>query len=473
MEELILKSELGSIVAPAGCGKTQLIINVLRRNQSKPYLVLTHTTAGVSALKKRLARERIPSKNYSVATIDGWLIKLAHSFKGSCRIESAMDNPKQYYPEVRRAVLKYLTSGALNCSLKASYSRLLVDEYQDCDVIQHALIKALATVLPTTIFGDPMQCIFDFGRRNAMPEWKMCIEHDFPLLGELSKPWRWENAGAPRLGQWILDIREQLMQGRRIDLLSCPEYVTWHSLTGQLQGDLTNQRNVQNYILNHNPHDTMLVIGSSVNELSRHQYAQGSSRLEVVEQVQLGSVMVAASMFDQQVGLQLVKSLLDVAASMITNIEVSRTLNRVNSILAKKNKVSAFPYETALCVLAIEYNRRNLLTALELLPLKPKTRVYRRIAYEALKDAVSQSISLPLQTITEAASIIRERIRHNGDKRVPSRAIGSTLLLKGLETDHCIILDAQGNGMNTRNLYVALSRGAKSITVFSASRYVG
>ncbi len=54
MEDLILESRLSSIVAPAGCGKTQLIVNILRRNQPKPYLVLTHTTAGVSALKNGL-----------------------------------------------------------------------------------------------------------------------------------------------------------------------------------------------------------------------------------------------------------------------------------------------------------------------------------------------------------------------------------------------------------------------------------
>lgn len=472
MEDLILESKLSSIVAPAGCGKTQLIINILRRNQPKPYLVLTHTTAGVSALKKRLNSEHIPSKNYSVATIDGWLIRIAYSFRGSCHVRSTMEDPKLFYPEIRQAVLKYLNSGSLNNILKASYSRLLVDEYQDCDITQHALIKALATVLPTTIFGDPMQCIFDFGRRNAMPEWKMCIGQDFPLLGELSTPWRWKNAETPRLGQWILNVREELMRGRPVDLLSCPEYVAWHRLTGLQQVDLANQRSIQHSILNKYPNDSMLVIGSSVDELSRHKYAQGTSRIEVVEKVQLDSVMLAASMFDQLAGFQLIKSLLDVAASMITNIEVPHTLRRVTSILSKRNKTVPFPHEQALCKLAIEGNRRNLLTVLELLPLKSGTRIYRKTAYEALKDTVTHSISQPSQTIAEAASVIRERIRHNGDKRIPRRAIGSTLLLKGLETDHCLILDAQGKGMNAKNFYVALSRGAKSITIFSADRYI-
>ena len=71
----------------------------------------------------------------------------------------------------------------------------------------------------------------------------------------------------------------------------------------------------------------------------------------------------------------------------------------------------------------------------------------------------------------QAAEVIREQRRHQGDRRIPTRAIGSTLLLKGLEADHALILDA--GAMNAHNLYVALSRGAKSITVFSNNNIVG
>jgi DNA helicase IV len=90
----------------------------------------------------------------------------------------------------------------------------------------------------------------------------------------------------------------------------------------------------------------------------------------------------------------------------------------------------------------------------------------------ALKESVSIAISSPTISVFEAASSVRERLRHQGDKRIPNRAIGSTLLLKGLEADHCMILDAQANGMNANNLYVALSRGAKTITIFSRNAYI-
>ena len=78
--EAILGSSRGLIVAPAGCGKTHLITETLAVTDDKPYLVLTHTTAGVAALKQRLKRLGVPNKNYVVSTIDGWARHIANIF---------------------------------------------------------------------------------------------------------------------------------------------------------------------------------------------------------------------------------------------------------------------------------------------------------------------------------------------------------------------------------------------------------
>ena len=46
-------------------------------------------------------------------------------------------------------------------------------------------------------------------------------------------------------------------------------------------------------------------------------------------------------------------------------------------------------------------------------------------------------------------------------RQLPKNAIGSTLLLKGLEADHVVVLNA--SDLDARNLYVAMTRGAKSV----------
>ena len=51
-------------------------------------------------------------------------------------------------------------------------------------------------------------------------------------------------------------------------------------------------------------------------------------------------------------------------------------------------------------------------------------------------------------------------------RQLPKRAIGSTLLLKGLEADHVIVLNA--DSLDAANFYVAITRGAKSITSCSS-----
>jgi DNA helicase-2/ATP-dependent DNA helicase PcrA len=51
----LLAISRGTVTAPAGCGKTHLIAEALTRHGSgKPILVLTHTNAGVVALRGRL-----------------------------------------------------------------------------------------------------------------------------------------------------------------------------------------------------------------------------------------------------------------------------------------------------------------------------------------------------------------------------------------------------------------------------------
>lgn len=84
-----------------------------------------------------------------------------------------------FYPSLRRAVRDLVVNGNISEIITATYSRLLVDEYQDCNSEQHELTCALSCLLPTVVFGDPMQCIFNFS--GPMPHWNQTVE-TFSLL---------------------------------------------------------------------------------------------------------------------------------------------------------------------------------------------------------------------------------------------------------------------------------------------------
>lgn len=129
----------GSVTAPAGCGKTQLIADTLTVHaHPRPILVLTHTNAGVSALRARLKRAGVPSAAYRVSTIDGFAMRLIARFPGRSGHNPAileLQRPNTDYPAIRDAARQLLVAGHLRQPLSATYARLLVDEYQDCNLV--------------------------------------------------------------------------------------------------------------------------------------------------------------------------------------------------------------------------------------------------------------------------------------------------------------------------------------------------
>ncbi|MCP3967208.1 MAG: ATP-binding domain-containing protein [Lentisphaerae bacterium] len=52
------------------------------------------------------------------------------------------------------------------------------------------------------------------------------------------------------------------------------------------------------------------------------------------------------------------------------------------------------------------------------------------------------------------------------ENRVPSKCISRTVLLKGLECDCAVVID---EGLDLKNFYVAITRGAKELHIFSES----
>ena len=58
----------------------------------------------------------------------------------------------------------------------------------------------------------------------------------------------------------------------------------------------------------------------------------------------------------------------------------------------------------------------------------------------------------------------RENTRRIG-RKLSKRVIARTILIKGLEFDHAIIMDA--HLFDRKNLYVALTRASKTVTIIS------
>lgn len=454
--------ERGASVAPAGCGKTHSIADALGRYEGPPVLVLTHTNAGVGALRSRL-RGKVPGARFRLATLDGWCLRIVRAFP---RLSGMTLDPlaRIDYPGIQRAALSAVRSGGLDRPLAATYARLVVDEYQDCSNNQHALAVALAERMPTNVLGDPMQRIFDF-RPGDLPDWNAKVLADFPLVATFDKPWRWVNAKETDFGMWILRVRADLLAGRPVDLGAAPVNVRWVKQPADPAARHAKAvRAVQGVKLDDG--EALIVIGDSRSRESRSEFARLSAGLTVVEPVDLGDMISAADGIAAHTGYTRLDQVLRFAKSVMTGVNIPELATRLKVLQTGTARTAATPVEAVCLGFATEDGYAASAYTLEALAIDGR-RVFRRQLHGAMIEALRRAAARPGETLPESAAAIREHYRAAG-RPLPGRGMASTLLVKGLEAEHAVILDA--GVMNPRHLYVAMSRASKSLTIISGSR---
>jgi hypothetical protein len=92
-------------------------------------------------------------------------------------------------------------------------------------------------------------------------------------------------------------------------------------------------------------------------------------------------------------------------------------------------------------------------------------RLIRREAWQGVLGALRLAEVTPGLTVRDAVVKMRNQLRVTG-RHPESRIVARPLLIKGLEFDHAVVVDA--HTYNAHELYVCLTRGSKSLTVVSA-----
>ena len=466
MVDQLLPSKIsnGTITAPAGCGKTHLVAQAIEEHSegNLPLLVLTHTNAGVAALRSRVAKLNVSPRKARIATLDGWSLKLLGAFPSRSEIDPShlnLENPRVDYPAIREGAINIVTKGHIRDIIHSTYSNLIVDEYQDCQPDQHKMVCGLSLDLPTCVLGDPLQSIFNFTKEGTV-DWEKDVLTDFPSAGELTKPWRWILAGNEALGQWLLSIRQTLSNGEQIDLRQAPDCVEWIQLDGN--DDWSKQLRAAN-TRSPDPNGGSLIMAKWPSEQA--EYARKIPGASKVENADLTELQKFASSFSLTDGKPL-GMLIDFAGSVMTGVNRKTIGARLSSILKGTNRNPASDVETAMIKFHQTPSYIQAATVLSEFTRDPGIRVFRqellRTAIKALNSAEGDNED----ALLELAVSIRDQTRFTG-RFIPKKAVGSTLLFKGLEADVSIILEAET--MDHRDLYVALTRGAKKIVVCSKS----
>lgn len=463
----LLAIRRGTVSAPAGCGKTHLIAEALKRHaDEKPALILTHTNAGVVALRQRLDKMGVPVKAYRLATLDGWAMRLIATFPARANCDPkilSLTDPKNQYPAIRKAAAEMLKAKHLGDVLAATYSRLIVDEYQDCSLVQHAIVYYAAQSLPCCVLGDPMQAVFTF--QGQMAHWDDHVCRHFPLAGELTTPWRWKNVDEEDFGKWLLSVREDLKAGRGIDLSKVPSNVTWVRLNGKDDHQL---RLSAGQTKPTSKHGGVLIIGESTKPLSQQQFASQTPGAITVESVDLKDLVLFAK------GLNLNQSdalnqVVNFAQSVMTNVGGADLLRRVDILRRGTNRSPPSETESEALAFAKEPSHLGAINLLAVMGRESGVRTHRPTVLQAAMKALRTCHSTPDTTFYDAAVAAREQNRILG-RPLPQRAVGSTLLLKGLEAEVAVILDP--TTMDACHLYVAMTRGSKKLVICSREQII-
>lgn len=454
------------VVAPAGCGKTQLIAEATRVAEGRQ-LVLTHTHAGVKALKDRMDELRVPHENYRITTLDSFALRFASSYPATSGWTVA-EPEKEQWVQLRPAALKSLKLGAIGEVLTASYAGVFVDEYQDCGQVQHQMVNRLAEVLPCRIVGDPLQAVFaGINSGNNEPLSWGVVTSDFNTLAQLEEPHRWRGKNE-RLGHWLLEIRGALLAGHPIELRGLPflqhQVITpATSRTEQLKTC---------YALSKKAGET--VIGIRDNRRKCHSLAgQLRNVYSVFEDADGSDLLEAARAIEGQTGVKRVEAFVETAQRWLT-LSGHNLDSLVSSLKCNRSPRVKDPAIAAIHPLLVEVRDQAaigaLIPAMKAIEGLPKVMFKSREVWHGLSEGVAKAASTPGLSVRDAIWQRRDLLRRIG-RRPPPRCLSTPLLVKGLECAHAVVLDAS-DFPQAEWIYVALTRASHSLTVLASKTVI-
>lgn len=463
--ETIFAQQTAAVIAPAGHGKTEMIVDMVEYTDSKQ-LLLTHTHAGVDALQKRLNHRGIPKTKYTISTIASFCMKWGMAYCHTSAVDTSLspystkDEVQRYYSQFYDGAKRLFQHKWAGRILQESYAGIIVDEYQDCLQSHHEMFLVLSQYLPVRVLGDPLQGIFSFGDQQIV-DWN-CL--GYPIVDVVTSPWRWSKAN-PSLGKYLNDVRDSL----------------WPALTGQQCMLHIDSCNGSICVIDPQHFDVYSMLRefrqyTSVLYLSKWEAQQTNFCLrhpnifQLDEKQECEDLFKFANSFSNKSGAELLLEIVEFESKCAT--KVNAELNSYKKRLAKgsldfgritKNR----EFGSLLESVHTANKHETIIRILEWFEKNPIFKCYRKELCSEMVRSVKYARDHGI-SIFEAAEHIRKdptlQKRYQGFKCLSSR----TLLSKGLEFD-CVIID-MSIPLSAKEFYVALTRAMRKIYILSPTR---
>jgi hypothetical protein len=442
------------IVSPAGYGKTHSIaeaVSIVATSQGRQ-LVLTHTHAGVHSLRAKLSAMRVPSAAYRVDTIAGWCLHYAASYRLASGLQITEPRGDEW-AQVYGGAERLLKSSLARDVVLASYGGLFVDEYQDCQREQHQVVLALAELLPCRVLGDPLQAIYGF-RGQEMVDFDADLA-DFERLDDLNVPYRWKNVAADDLAEWLIHVRSQLLKGESISLIDAPV-----KRVGTQDG-----ANIKACYEVLKLQGTCVAIHGFANQA--HDLARKlKGSFGSMEEIECETLMSFCGSLDKIEPVGQAVALVDHASDCMTAIKslIQAPTEKLRcGEIPLASRYSAVGHLVApLASVAEGGGAQPMLDFLSLAKAHADTHVHRPELFGETMRTLRIMAHSTSTNYSTAAWEARNRTRQIG-RRSELRAVSRTLLIKGLEYDNALVLGAEK--LDRNNLYVALTRGSRTLSV--------
>lgn len=458
----LLEAAPCSLEMPAGTGKTHLLAAAaaVAAGEDRRTLVLTHTNAGVDAIRRRLRTFAVPSALVRVETITSWAFTLVGAYSTIAGITVGEVPDWKLSNDYINGAIRVASASAVRDVLRSSFDHLIVDEYQDTGTEQHELVLTLmGSIEKTIVLGDRLQSIFGFG--GPVVSWEE-VEKSFPAFSLEIEPYRWRGHNE-ELGQWLLDVRPLLVEGQPFDFDD-------HQVTGLRfvrSNAVTDLGRVANSFRDIT--ESVVLLDAWPADVAAHASRLGGT-YAVMEDLNGNFMRQQLDTLCSEGDHRLAHWFASFAKSCLTGLAAID--GRVLEKLALGQGVGHYTRRGFEGVLAALDDLRSNptyaqleLTAEEVLRA-PGVRVYRWEAWTDTLEAIARTAD-SCETAHENLARIRDRLRRAG--RAPRQRIASrTVLVKGLEYDHVVIANLD-KMRDPRNLYVALSRARKSVTVLGRS----
>lgn len=462
----LAEADRAFLTAPAGCGKTYTIAKSVARSSGRQ-LVLTHTHAGVAALRKKMDQMSVAPQSVVVETIAGWALRYVAAYPSMAQFKGATGHALRYwipdgdeqYATVYEGCAQLLGNSSIRDVVRATYAGVYVDEYQDCTAPMEQLILALASIVPCRIVGDPMQGIFGFA--GELADMAQLPSKGFRNIGELSSPERWLRHGDEKLGAWLLKARDCLRQDKDLYIDCTPaKFVP--------SGDMRTRVSAAYSLINNNG-ETGVIILDQHNQC-RELAGKLRGLAQVVEPIYSPNLLSWCERISGSSGEKRALLLLDFAKECVTKVATefktlrgylesapSRMYSRKHPQLGEALQMVAESDDLALVLRALE--------VIDRIATDIGANVYCKELLRGLKQALCAHARGDYQTLKEAACNTRRVLSRTG-RRLPRVVVSRTVLVKGLEFDHALVFT---KGLKMHDLYVAITRASKSLTIVSDS----